>query len=170
MPMLNALFILALCFLGFGVYCFVAIPIWLVTGDKILCRRGSPNRKVIGLLAVSIVYVISLWAYYLWATRPAAVFEMAFGFKPPADVEIQSSSHSVLGDHGEQSLSFTATPATIDRILKNRFETSLNACMPNTDGSFSFSREFSDSFLFETEDLQYNRRTSKARYHWVGID
>ena len=170
MATINALFILVLCLIGFGVYSIFAIPLWLVTGDRLLYRRNSPNRLLVGLIALPTLYVMLLFAGYTWATRPAAIFEMAFNFKPPAEVEFHASYHYVLGDYGEQSLKFSVAPSTIDRILNEQFETSLGDSLPTHDGILSFTREFSDSFVVETAKLQYNQNTLRARYHWVAID
>ncbi|MBV11850.1 MAG: hypothetical protein CMN21_21875, partial [Rubinisphaera sp.] len=105
--------------------------------------------------------------------------ENQFGLVTPSIVETSFNlaihqrpiiAHGDLGDYGEQSLSFSAAPATIDRILNEQFETSLGDSRPTHDGIFSFTREFSDSFVVETAKLQYNQNTLRARYHWVAID
>jgi hypothetical protein len=167
MAAIGALFILVLCLIGFCIYCVLAVPLWLITGDRILSRNDSPGRLPIGLLVVSVSYLLLVFAGYTWATRPAAVFEMAFSFRPPEEVQFHSSDLHVLGDYAEKSLSFSAALRTINRILKKRFETSFGDSKPDSNGTFLFSRS-RDSF--ETEDLQYNQNTMKAKYLWVRID
>ena len=168
--LINVLDIFVICLIGFGVYCLLAVPLWACTGGRLLSKRKTPGRFVIGLLAVPISYFVLLYTTYSWATRPAAIFEMAFGFDPPAEVEFHSSDHYILGDYGEQSLGFSASPDTVDRILQARFDTALAASQAGPDGSFSFSREFSDSFATETARLRYSPDTRSTRYHWIGID
>lgn len=75
-----------------------------------------------------------------------------------------------LGDYGEQSLEFSASPETIDRILEQRFDSSLEESTVQSDGEYHFSREISASFGFETEALRYNPTTNLAHDSWTGID
>ena len=140
MATLNVIFILAICLVGFAFYCCIAAPVLLFA----IRERQKIGRWFLGgLTAIVVSYVSLLYGYYSWATRGTAVFEMAFGFAPPADVTIHQSHHFVVGDQGEQSLSFSASQSTIDRILKNRFATSLSQSRLAADGEFHFSRKFS---------------------------
>lgn len=167
MAALHALFLLALCSIGFCLYCLFAVPLWLLTVDRILSRSGNLHRLLTGLFAVSFSFLLILVAGYIWATRPAAVFEMAFDFRPSADVQIHSSRTGALGDCAQMSLSFSAAPHTIDRILKSRFETSIQESNSESDGTFFFSRPI-DSH--ETEELRYNQNTMDAQYLWALIE
>lgn len=122
------------------------------------------------MLVLATLYVALLCGYYSWATRPSAVFEMAFGFRPPTDVTIHRTDHYILGDSGKQSLEFSAAPTTIDRILKHRFATSLAESIADTRGWHHFSREFSESFAVGRAELIYNPNNRAAYYYWSGID
>ena len=167
---LNLFFIAFVCFAGFIAYCLIAIPLWKTTGSAYLAKQEFSHRRKTGLFLLIASYLAILFATHTWNTRPAAVFKMAFGFQPPASVHIASSRHYILGDEGEHSLSFTAPKNIVDQLLRSRFDTSLAESTPDLSGSYSFEREFSDTFTIETVTLLYNPKTNLVQYHWLGTE
>ena len=119
---------------------------------------------------IPVSYVLLLVGFNIWTSRPDAVFERAFGFPPPPTVEILHSDQSIVGDYGEMSLTFRSDRETLDRIIQPRFGISLAQAMQDSNGCYTFSREFSDSFAVETEILIYDPETQRTYYEWKGID
>ncbi|MDB2685641.1 hypothetical protein N9Y42_00320 [Mariniblastus sp.] len=146
------------------------MPTWLVIDRLALSQLSKRVRIGLPLVLVPLTYVLLIVSLFLWFTRPAAVYEMAFGFPPASDVSITSSSHSGMGDYGEHNLTFTAGRLTINDILQKKFGTCLEDSNPKGDGSYHFEREYSDIFATETSTLEYNPETQEAKYQWVGID
>lgn len=167
MAAFNAIFLFAICAIGFAIYCCATIPLL-----RYATRRKANARRslIIGMTIILASYIALLFAYHCWATRPAAVFELAFGFAPTTDVTIHYSKQYILGDTGERVISFSANPKTVDRIVQLRFKTNLKQSKPNENGVHRFAREFSESFMHESEELQYSQSTKKAYYTWTGID
>ena len=168
--LLSLIFTLVLLVLGFMLFCIPSGLMWLVLDRFALSRLNRGVRFALPLVLLPLAYVVLTICLFFWFTRPAAVYEMAFGFPPTSDVSIISSSHSGIGDFGEHRLTFTASKQTINRILLRQFETRLEDSDPENDGFYHFEREYSETFASETSKLIYNPESRRAQYHWQGID
>ena len=166
----SALFTLVLLAIGFAIFCVAFGLMWLVVDGLALSRLSKNTRIALPLFVVPMTYVLLIVSLFLWFTRPAAVYHMAFGLSPTSDVSITSSSHSGIGDYGEHNLAFTANEQTINKILHRKFKTTLEESTPEHDGSYRFEREYSETFAFETSQLDYDPTTQETRYRWQGID
>ena len=166
----SSIFTLVLLAIGFAIFCVPFGLMWLVVDGLALSRLSKNIRIALPLFVVPMTYILLIVSLFLWFTRPAAVYHMAFGLSPTADVSITSSSHSGIGDYGEHNLTFTAGKQTIDNILQRKFKTTLEDSTPEHDGYYRFEREYSETFASETSKLEYNPDTQEARYRWQGID
>ena len=166
----SLLFTLVLLAVGFVVFCVPTVLAWLLFDRLALARLNKGFRFTLPLVLVPLSYTFLIASLLMWFTRPAAVYEMAFGFSPAEDVSIISSSHSGIGDFGEYDLTFTADKSTIDRILHRQFDTSLGVSNSDDDGCYRFKRDYSETFASETAELEYNPYTKEVRYRWQGID
>jgi len=160
MAVLNACFLFSLFLIGFSAILLVMIPILH------LLRVQRKRRWIGGAFAL---YVVAVVACFFWNTRPAAIFEMHFGFPPPSDVRNLKSKHYILGDSGNTTLSFKAGRETVGRIVQHCFPDTLDQS-PDLSGWRNFHREFSEYFGFESYDLWYNEETGRVHFVWTGID
>lgn len=166
----SLLFTLILFAIGFGGFCLVAIPMWMIFDKLVLSRMRTGLRILIPTVTISITYATIVLAIILWVTRPAGIFQMAFGFSPPPAVTIISAHQRGIGDYGEQRLVFTAGEPTINLILSRRFKTNLTESTPDSDGVYRFSRDYSELFARETANMTYNPNTLETKYGWEGVD
>ncbi|MEM1213893.1 MAG: hypothetical protein AAGI68_16515 [Planctomycetota bacterium] len=101
---------------------FLFVPFALLWWGLIAWRK--PTRRwawwLCALPVYGILFLSSVTAAYMWMTRPAAVFEMTFGFPPTNSVRQLESSQFILGDSGERHLRFQADPAVGQRIVASR--------------------------------------------------
>src|SRR3954454_4506826 len=75
--------------------------------------RGKANALLLSLP----VYVVLLFGWYRWQSRPEAVFKSDFGFAPPTDVRGLQGYTWALGDSGFSYVHFKAGPTTVNRVL-----------------------------------------------------
>ena len=163
-------FTLALLVIGLILFCSLAIPTWLLLDRLVLTRLSKVLRIRLPLVLVPLAYALLSFCFFMWFTRPTALYEMAFSFSPTSDVTISASKHNGIGDFGELDLTFTANKITIDKILDQRFNSNFGEATSDSDGYYRFKSEYSESFTSETAELEYNPATGKARYRWQGID
>lgn len=167
----NFLFIVILLAIGFAVFSIFVVPIAFFLIKLVFLSTSSNHQKIRLAVGLSLVgytgLVISLW---LWHNSPAEVFEFAFEFYPTPDVEIISCEREGLSDYGRDHLCFTASSETVDRILRLKFNTSLEKSLPESDGVYYFSKEFSQRFAQEKCELEYVPSLEKVSYTWSGYD
>lgn len=176
MVILNMLFLAVASIVLYGLF----LALW--TGVLFIFR--VKRRGFYTLLSLP-VFLVLLGSWFLWQTRPAAVFKGSFGFAPPPDVMSLQSSHWFLGDSGIVYLRFKASPSTVQRItsqgLRPRasgspYPTFTNSTPPDWWRPRQSSvNEYIGSgtglgFSNEEAYLIYDPATGEVWYRFVGID
>lgn len=162
MLVMNGCFLVGVFVLGLGAITLIAVPVLS------LLKVQQKGRWVVGVLLSCIAVLI---ASYFWWTRPAAVFEMHFGFAPTSDVDgLVVSEHSIFADSGRSRLRFTADTSTVDRIVREQFGLKLADSSVEKKGFHHFQRFFSENFSSETQDLKFDPDSGLVSFVWTGVD
>ena len=108
-----------MCLLGLGLLLFI---FWTV---GVFCIRPRP-RSFYGIwLGVPVLALLVLVAVLLgvsiYHSLPSVVFRDSVGFDPPPDITIQNSLRHMPTKWDDSFLEFSASDATIHRILPNGF-------------------------------------------------
>ncbi len=99
-----------------GVLCIVLYAVFLAVWVGALFVVHARHKLLYSLLSLP-VFVVLLVSSFFWLTRPSAVFQDSFGFRPTPDVTGLQSSQWILGDCSIIYLHFKANPATVQRIV-----------------------------------------------------
>jgi hypothetical protein len=151
-----------------------------------LQRRSVPLAGASGLVfGVLSLIAIAYGVLAFDAGRPPVVFKQFFGFEPTPDVADLQSEYFSMGDAGHAFLRFRASPATVERIVRQRgLEEVPDSFFPHSNlqppewwtpptgaKTLRYGGEFTGrEFYSEGEVLIYDQLTNTVYYHYIGID